>query len=632
MTESGRQTSGPRAAHEAQRPSSLGWGPGQAWKPVSTLPNPFIFLDGSLVASPQDWLRRRQELATLAEYYVFGCVQTPDAVSYQINPSNVHDCTIIMQHEGRTAGFHMTVHIPTHGHDTSITGPYPAFIFIGMPAASAQKAALSQRGYAVIEMAASPIYSDDATRSGAYTTLWPYQAQDTLSDSGALRAWAWGVSRILDVLALGAYPEINRAQTIVTGVSRYGKAALLAAAFDARIAIAVPVDTGQAGASSFRYNVEGRLYHDAGHPFAAGMGRSEKISNMMGGLSHWFSSRITEFVDREAWLPFDSHSILALVAPRPLFVFAGEEFDWLCAPSTVLSCTAAQEVYEFLGAGDAIALNVRKGPHAIQDRDIALAMDFADRALRGLDPRWSKHHFPFPDPYHAHGDVVDSEYIPWSRPGKHELRTNQEQFLAGQPTELTVHSDARTITLEPPATWQSPRTPIVAPVRDGTAIFHLNADQAKPGTYILTAEGPKDCKHVEILGITWDQAVQTSLSRDGTGRIIHFGDRYDQSRVRVWVNGTDITDVSDPLRFPDEQHRQVYLMNYGIRLCNVSELPPDSQGCLQVEIRQLQFRHLWPDHTFRLVYTIHTESRERIQSKEPLCYSSGIATGLTVES
>lgn len=594
------------------------------------LPNLFQCLDGSPVDTPSAWERRRQELAAAAQYYVFGFVKTPNAVSFRVDPSDPTDCVIILEHEGREARFGVFVHRPGTRGGHAADEPYPAFIWVGR-ASDGQRAEILRRGYAMIEMPPRDVYSDDATRSGAYTTLFPYAAGAPEYDSGALRGWGWGVSRILDVLEQGAYPDIDPRRTLVTGVSRFGKAALLAAAFDRRVAIAMPVDSGQAGTSLFRYNVEGRIYHYVGNPFPQGMGRSEKIVNMVGGFGHWFSSRIAAFVDREDRLPFDSHAVMALVAPRPLLIFAGEEWDWLSQPATVLAYAGAREVYEFLGAGDAIGIHVRKGPHAVLDQDIAIALDFADHVFRGADLRLGRNRFPHVDTYHTTVYLPDSAYLPWSRPGKHVLWTDEEQFLAGRPTTLVAHSDAATVTLTPPSAWFQPNDPITVPVQDQTATFHLTAEQARAGTHTLRAEGPLAPRTIAVTAISWDDAFRTTVTADGTARIIHFADRYDKARVRVWVNGEDVTDAADPERIPDEMHRRVYLMNYGIRIAGLGDLPPDESGKYRIEVRQLRFRNVFPQHSLQLVYTLCAEESFETGEQSAVIFTSGLPTGFRIE-
>lgn len=597
---------------------------------MSTLPNPFQFKNGSMVKNKLDWKKRREELAEAIQYDVYGCTLKPESLTYEVNTSDTANLTIQMKQNSREAGFSASVYVPTYGEDTEIQAPYPVLIVIGSVTES-QRNELLKHGYAVVNMPTAPVYSDDKSRSGAYTTLFPYMAGEYELDSGALMAWGWGVSRIIDALEQGAFPDIHPQQTVVTGVSRNGKAALLAGAFDTRIAVTVPVDSGQAGASSFRYHVEGRIYHYVGNPFPDGMGRSEKINNMTGAFPHWFSSQIARFAYREEELPFDTHSILSLAAPRPLLLFGGEEFDWLSQPAAVLSYTAAKEVYEFLDAGESIALHIRKGAHAIQNRDIPIIIDFANHALRGCNYKLSKDRFPYEDTYNQFEYVADSCYIPWSRPGKYKLWTETEQIIAGMPVNVTAYTNADTVTLQPPSSGWDPAEPVTVTVENGEAVFKLTAEQAKAGKYTLTASGDKHDRHtVGFLGTPWDHAFKTTLTRDGNHRIIHFADRYDKNAARVLVNGVDITDVHDPVRFRgEEMNRQVYFMNYGIRICHFTDVTPDAHGAYRIVIENLHFQNFLPDQTFRYSHVVSAQHTNMPELGGAVWFTSGADSGLS---
>src|SRR5690606_41969042 len=139
--------------------------------------------------------------------------------------------------------------------------------------------------------------------------------------------------------------------SMTTGVSINGKYALMSAAMDDRVGAAAPVDSGQSGVSSFRYIAEGKLfYYNA--PQDRIYRRNQKGLNSIqyAGESFWLGLgtaagfRIQTDID---YLPFDSHAVEALMAPRPLIAFvADNNCDWTTPPSSVMAMTAAQEVYE----------------------------------------------------------------------------------------------------------------------------------------------------------------------------------------------------------------------------------------------------------------------------------------------
>jgi len=242
-------------------------------------------------------------------------------------------------------------------------------------------------------------------RHAAYNELYPYQAGVYEYDSGALMGWAWGISRIIDAIkndAEGAN-QYNLAwnQTAVTGVSRNGKAAALAAAIDSRVAIAAPSDPGS-GLTGFRNLTEGEMFT---YNVPAGTDQiyslNETLQRAIGNQSEtaWFTSVAQQFYpDNPYHSPFDMHALPALVAPRPFILWSGE----------------------------------------------------AQQAWLGY-------------------------YLPWSRPGKYALWSEDTYVTAGMPRVLTFHTDAGQVCLTLPDGSR-----LVRSAPGGTATFRLTAAQAQP--------------------------------------------------------------------------------------------------------------------------------------------------------
>lgn len=150
-------------------------------------------------------------------------------------------------------------------------------------------------------------------------------------DWGVLAAWAWGTSRTLDYFR--TIPEIDATQAAVQGHSRYGKTALLAAAMDPRWAAAFPSCSGAMGAS-----LEKRDW-------------GETIDNVAsGGGYHWMTGNFMKYAGDWDAMPGDAHFLIALVAPRPLFITGGTEDQWSDPHGEFLAAVAASPVYELLGA------------------------------------------------------------------------------------------------------------------------------------------------------------------------------------------------------------------------------------------------------------------------------------------
>lgn len=165
------------------------------------------------------------------------------------------------------------------------------------------------------------------------------------ADWGALRAWAWGAARVLDYLETDTLVDAKKVG--IEGVSRYGKAALVAMAFEPRFAAGLIGSSGKGGATLHR-----RVYGEA-------------VENLTGGGGyHWMAGNYLKYGTEEGAagrkngcdLPVDSHELIALAAPRPIFISYGipEKGDahWLDQKGSYMATVAAAPVYKLLGAKD----------------------------------------------------------------------------------------------------------------------------------------------------------------------------------------------------------------------------------------------------------------------------------------
>jgi hypothetical protein len=159
-----------------------------------------------------------------------------------------------------------------------------------------------------------------------------------LDDWGALRAWAWGASRALDYFETDK--AVDAKQVGIEGHSRYGKAALVTMAYDQRFAIAYVSSSGEGVAKLHRPNW------------------GELVENVAGtGEYHWMAGNFLKYAGPLTWndLPVDSHELVALCAPRPVFISAGslEKGDgWVDAKGMFLAAAGAGPVYRLLGKKD----------------------------------------------------------------------------------------------------------------------------------------------------------------------------------------------------------------------------------------------------------------------------------------
>src|SRR5690606_7109575 len=164
-------------------------------------------------------------------------------------------------------------------------------------------------------------------------------------DWGALRAWAWGASRALDFFERDAHVDATRVG--IEGVSRFGKAALVAMAFDGRFAVALIGSSGEGGAKLHRRRF------------------GEQVENLTGrGQYHWMAGNFLKYGAADATfgsrnagdLPVDAHQLIALCAPRPVFISYGipgkGDAKWLDQQGSFMAAVAAGPVYRLLGARD----------------------------------------------------------------------------------------------------------------------------------------------------------------------------------------------------------------------------------------------------------------------------------------
>lgn len=185
-------------------------------------------------------------------------------------------------------------------------------------------------------------------------------------DWGLLRAWAWGVSRIVDYLVTD--PVVDRAGLIVTGTSRTGKSAMVAAAFDDRIALGAPAVTGGGGIGAHRF---------------AGPRRSETLDLMVTKYPNWFSPQLHAFRGHREKLPFDQHWFLAACAPRAFLALEGDA-DVISLPEAVRqSLLGARPAFALHGVPERLGVNYAPHGHTFNDDDWSALLDFADRHLRG---------------------------------------------------------------------------------------------------------------------------------------------------------------------------------------------------------------------------------------------------------
>jgi hypothetical protein len=341
---------------------------------VAELPDPFKFSDGTRMTAPSDWERRRTEIGGLVQRFQYG--------SYPPAPTNVTAAfdgttlTVTVEYNGNTISYSPVVALP------SGTGPFPALVTLGFRDSSTDSSTpvlkgmipnqtLTDRGIASIIYDPTEISKDGAGYRGQGKF---YDLYGATFKAGAIMAWAWGVHRIVD--ALGTLPQFDATKVAVHGFSRYGKGALVTGAFDTRIALTIASSSGAGGVGSWR-SAEAAMA-------AMTDGGSVQTLSQAADEANWFVSDFKpNFGCRVQQLPFDGHSVVVLVAPRPILVTEGRLDSWNNPPGCFNSVLAARKVFTYLDKGDYLGFKSSEAYHEFTAEQQTAALTFMDRFLLG---------------------------------------------------------------------------------------------------------------------------------------------------------------------------------------------------------------------------------------------------------
>ena len=317
---------------------------------IAELPDPFLAANGKRISKRSQWPCRRAELAAQMQRYELGQKpMRPQSVDASMDGNNI---VVKVKDRGREISFNAEIIPPSAGH-----APYPVMIGIGK--SWLNNDVLSQMGVAVINFPNNEIAEQKDPSSRGKGKFFDIYSDE--KNASALIAWAWGVSRLIDALASTPAANIDATRVGVTGCSRNGKGALVAGAFDQRIALTISQESGSGGAASWRVS-------DAQLASGTKVQTASEIVNE----NVWQNVEFQQFANSVTKLPFDHHELEGMIAPRSLLVIENTSIDWLGNLSTYTTAVAAHTIWQSMGVGERMGFSQVGGHNHCQYPDSQL--------------------------------------------------------------------------------------------------------------------------------------------------------------------------------------------------------------------------------------------------------------------
>lgn len=326
------------------------------------VPDVLTFENGTKAVTKEDWIERRKEIARLlcSEEYGFPPPAPLELTTETINEEKtfcagtVTLSKVLLKLKMEQGEFSFPVYCSVPNNRSK---RLPAFIHIcfreNIPDRYMPVEEICDNGFAVFSFYYNDIVPDrkDSLSEGLAGVIFQGEKRKP-DDCGAIALWAWAASRVMDYVQ--TLDAVDLSKVAVVGHSRLGKTALLAGGLDERFAYVISNDSGCSGAAITREKA------------------GEHIVHITKSFPHWFCEHYARYADNEQKLPFDQHFLLALSAPRKVYVASATLDNWADPISEYLSCVAASSVYELLGIkGFVHPEQYPKGGEVFQEGNIA---------------------------------------------------------------------------------------------------------------------------------------------------------------------------------------------------------------------------------------------------------------------
>ncbi|MCA9014521.1 MAG: acetylxylan esterase [Planctomycetaceae bacterium] len=396
----------------------------EAKVPKFTLPDPLVTLGGKQVDSAELWWKvRRPEILRLFESEVYGkSPAAPKDILFEVTSQKDDalngkairkEVSVYFSGKKEEPRMDLLIYLPAKA-----TKPVPVFMGLNFygnhtiteekdvklndhwmrankekgivdhrateksRGTSASRWAIDQildRGYGLVAIYCGDIDPDydDGFKNGIHA-IYNAKQQPAPDEWGTISAWAWGLSRALDYLETDK--QIDHKKVAVMGHSRLGKTSLWAGAQDPRFALVISNDSGCGGAALSRRRF------------------GETLNVINNAFPHWFCDNFNKYIDKEDELPVDQHMLIALIAPRPVYVASAEDDQWADPKGEFLSVKYAEPVYKLLGTSglgakqmpkvnqpiqQQMGYHMRTGKHDVTEYDWQQYLDFADQHFKG---------------------------------------------------------------------------------------------------------------------------------------------------------------------------------------------------------------------------------------------------------
>jgi len=359
--------------------------------PYTSLPDPLVFKNGLKVVNAADWEKRKLEIFDDFTTEIYGKIPliTPTVTwliireldtaigNYPVHIKELKGHVDNSNYPAISVNIQMTLTLPANTNN-----PVPIMLELGWifpkswkmpePQSPTWQQQLLEKGWGYATIIPTSFQADNGAglKEGIIGLVNKGQPRK-LDDWGTLRAWAWGASRAIDYFETNKF--IDSKHIGIFGLSRYGKAALVSMAYEPRISIGLIGSSGAGGAKILRRHF------------------GEQVENLASSSEyHWFAPNFIKYAGSLTPndLPVDAHELIALCAPRPIFISSGSltvEGTWIDAKGMFIGAVYAGSVYKLLGKKDLGTTEMPQQETALINGDIAFRQHAGGHTI---DPNW----------------------------------------------------------------------------------------------------------------------------------------------------------------------------------------------------------------------------------------------------